>query len=89
LECLVGSIPQEKEKIVKEVVKQENAVTAMQAIARAPVLQSFELFSLLDVWGRLPLVFSAENATFLKVDNEFEDSGDNARGKRQIHLTTL
>eukprot|EP00434_Breviolum_minutum_P033719 symbB.v1.2.029838.t1/scaffold3307.1/size59352/5 len=35
-------IPQseEKEKIVKAVVKQENAVTAMQAIARAPVLQS-------------------------------------------------
>ena len=31
---------QEKEKIVKAVVKQENAVTAMQAIARAPVLQS-------------------------------------------------
>ena len=27
---------QEKEKIAKEVVKQENAVTAMQAIARAP-----------------------------------------------------
>ena len=53
------------------------------------LLQSFELFSLLDVWGRLPLVFSAENATFLKVDNEFEGSGDNARGKRQIHLTTL
>ena len=27
---------QEKEKIVKEVVKQESAVTALQAIARAP-----------------------------------------------------
>ena len=46
-------------------------------------------FACCDVRGRLPFVFSAENATFLKVDNEFEDSGDNARGKRQIHLTTL
>ena len=30
------SAVQEKEKIVKEVVKQESAVTALQAIARAP-----------------------------------------------------
>lgn len=76
---------------MKEVVKQENAVTAMQAIARTPLFQSFELFPLLVVMygADCHWFFSAENATFLEVDNEFEDSGDNARGKRQIHLTTL
>ena len=41
---LLGPPPQEKEKIVKEVVKQENAVTAMQAIARAPFCRVLSCF---------------------------------------------
>ena len=52
--------------------------------------QSFELFSLLVLMYGVDCFFlKPKNATFLKVDNEFEDSGDNAWGKRHIHLTTL
>ena len=46
-DCWSGSscpFCKEKEKIVKEVVKQENAITAMQAIARAPFSRVLSCF---------------------------------------------